>query len=207
MEMSQSHHKTIARNGFSILEVVVSIGVLSIGLTSMAFLVAQTVRGADRSRYMSLAATLASEKLEDLNRWPTNDPHIAVPTGSTAGSLTGDIVNNVTMSGVTADVNYFDRMSVSVSGGAYSQVVTGLSPTGSTVYTQTIHQPGGAVHSTTTTAAGTVAPAQGTVQFKRRWLIEKDTPVAGVRRITVLVTLEGPFLQPPVSFQMSTVRP
>jgi hypothetical protein len=60
-----------------------------------------------RSRYMSLAATLASEKLEDLNRWPANDPDVAVTSGSTAGSLTSDIVQSVTVNGSTNDVNYY----------------------------------------------------------------------------------------------------
>jgi hypothetical protein len=43
--------------------------------------------------------------------------------------------------------------------------------------------------------------------FDRRWVIEQDKPVAGVRRITVLVTLRDLTVQPPVTFQMSMVRP
>ena len=205
--MSQSRHNATARKGFSLLEVVVSIGVLSIGLTSMAFLVAQAIRGTDRSKYMSLATTLASEKLEDLNRWPENDPHIVVPAGTTAGSLNSDLVTNVTVGGVTTDVNYFDQLAVSVSGGAYSQIVSGLDASGNTVYTRTSHQPDGTVQTVTSASLGSGTWSQGTVIYKRRWLIEKDVPVVGVRRITILVTLEGPFVRPPVSFQMSTVRP
>jgi hypothetical protein len=34
-----------------------------------------------------------------------------------------------------------------------------------------------------------------------------DQPVTGVRRITVQVALTNSFLHPPVSFQMTTVRP
>jgi len=207
--MSRSRRKENSRRGFSLLEVVVSVGVLAIGMTSMAFLIAQTVRGTDRSKYMSLAATLASEKLEDLNRWPTNDPHIAAPPGGSAGSLTSDQVNNVIVGGVTTSVNYFDQMAVSVSGGAYSQVVTSLNDSGQTLYTRTTHQPDGTIQ-TVTSPSGVLPTApwmQGTVLYKRRWLIERDVPVARVRRITVRVTLEGPFVQPPVNFQMSTVRP
>jgi hypothetical protein len=44
------------------------------------------------------------------------------------------------------------------------------------------------------------------MQFKRRWVIEKDMPVAGVRRITVAVSLPST-AGPPVNFQMSMVRP
>ena len=205
--MSLLRHNAKSRKGFSLLEVVVSIGVLAIGLTSMVFLVTQSIRGTDRSKYMSLAATLASEKLEDLNRWPTADPHIAVPTGTSAGSLTSDIVTDVTVGGVSTDVNYFDQIAVSVSGGAYSQIITGLDAAGNASYTRTTHQPDGRIQTVTSAALGTGAWSQGTVQYRRRWLIERNTPVAGVRRITVRVTLEGPFVQPPVNFQMSTVRP
>jgi len=43
--------------------------------------------------------------------------------------------------------------------------------------------------------------------FDRRWVIEQDQPVPGVRRITVLVTLMDKSIQPSVTFQMSMVRP
>jgi hypothetical protein len=38
-------------------------------------------------------------------------------------------------------------------------------------------------------------------------VIEQDQPVPGVRRITVLVTLMDQTVQPPVTYQMSMVRP
>ena len=44
--------------------------------------------------------------------------------------------------------------------------------------------------------------------FHRRWIIEADTPVTGVRRVTVLVTLNATNVQPNnAQFQMSMVRP
>jgi hypothetical protein len=54
-----------------------------------------------------------------------------------------------------------------------------------------------------------------TPTFHRRWIIEANTPVAGVssicmsgtRRVTVLVTLMDQSVKPPVTFQMSMVRP
>jgi hypothetical protein len=54
-----------------------------------------------------------------------------------------------------------------------------------------------------------------TPTFHRRWIIEANTPVAGdssiclpgTRRVTVLVTLMDLTVQPPVTFQMSMVRP
>jgi hypothetical protein len=56
---------------------------------------------------------------------------------------------------------------------------------------------------TSSTAPNTV----GSIVFKRRWIIEQDLPVTGVRRVTVLVTLTNQSVQPPVTFQMSMVRP
>jgi hypothetical protein len=38
------------------------------------------------------------------------------------------------------------------------------------------------------------------------WLIEKDTPVVGTRRITVLVKLLDQTVKPGVTVQMSMVR-
>jgi prepilin-type N-terminal cleavage/methylation domain-containing protein len=60
--------------GFSILEVIIAITVLAVGLSAMAALVASSLSGTERARYMALATTLASEKLEDLNRWPSAAP-------------------------------------------------------------------------------------------------------------------------------------
>jgi hypothetical protein len=49
-------------------------------------------------------------------------------------------------------------------------------------------------------------PAPDTLQFRRRWVIEKDSPVTGVRRVTVAVLLTSPAVGN-VNFQMSMVRP
>ena len=158
--------------GFTLVEVVVSIGILAIGLTATAWLIASTMTGTTRARYMSQAATLASEKLEDLNRWPTDDPHVYVAPGGTAGSLAADVVQTVSVGGTSADVNYFDQISLSASGGAISETVTSLDDAGSTVYTTTVHRPDGTITSTT---SSTPAPAGANTNiFKRRWLIEAN---------------------------------
>jgi len=47
----------------------------------------------------------------------------------------------------------------------------------------------------------------GVFGFKRRWLIEQNQPVVGLRRITVVVTLENQSVTGVAPFQMSTVRP
>ncbi len=95
-----SHHKTVrrknAQSGFTMIETLAAIVVLSIGLVGMAVLMSNMMTGGARSRYMSNAAMLASEELENLQRFsagpnPTDqtgaDPEIAVTSGSTAGSL------------------------------------------------------------------------------------------------------------------------
>jgi len=113
--------------------------------------------------------------------------------------------------------NYYDdvAMNTVVSGsnspcpnttyGCFSETVTSLS-NGSTSYVTTVHPPSGQIQSMTTTSAPTA------YMFHRRWVIEQNPVVNGVtvtgaRRVTVLVTLLDASVQPPVTFQMSLVRP
>lgn len=192
--------------GFTLLETVFAIGILTIGLVGIAALVASTLGGTARSGYIGLATTLASEKLEDLNRWPSQDPNVAVPAASTtAGSLTSDVVQNVTIGAVTEAVGYYDEVILSTAGGAVTETRTSLDSSGNLQYTTTTHTADGVV---TTGSPSSVSPStSGASSFKRRWIIEKDQPVAGVNRITVLVTLMNQPAGPPVSFQLSMVRP
>jgi hypothetical protein len=185
-----------------------------------------------QSKYVSLAAELASEKLEDLNRWDVDDPQICVPTGSSSvGSLTSDILQTTTCppplsmcasTGMSDTVNYYDDVSIntvvtggnspcpSTTYGCFSETVSTYQ-NGSQVYITTVHPPNGQIQALT--PASTIPPTL--VTFHRRWIIEGNTPVAGVssiclagtRRVTVLVTLMDRSVQPPVTFQMSTVRP
>ena len=204
MGMSMSLRNSGRERGMSLVETVVSITVLSVGLMAMAALMARMISTTSRSGYMSIAMQLTSEKLEDLNRYPTDDPNVAVTSGSTAGSLTSDVVSTVTSGGESASVNYHDEVQLSATGGAVSEVETAVDGvTGDTVYTTISHQPDGTV----TSAQSTSAPsATGMIRFKRRWIIEKDQPTNGVRRVTVSVTLENP-VSTPVNAQMSMVRP
>ena len=90
-------HKHVRGCGFSMLEVVVALAILSVGVMSAAALAGKMLATGRQSKYMSLASTLASEKLEDLNRYSPNDPQVCVPSASTSvGSLSSDIMQSTT---------------------------------------------------------------------------------------------------------------
>lgn len=205
METFPLLHKVATRRGFSLIETMIAILVLSVGLVALGGLVAQSLNGTSRSRFSAVAADLATEKLEDLSRWPTFDPNIYAASGTTVGSLTSDISTNVTPGGLpTQLVNYFDDVEISDTNGAISETVSQV-VSGSTSYKTTSHNPDGTI-TTSSSTVQTAADANAT-GFHRRWTIEMDQPVTGLRRITVLVTLENTPMRPPVSFQMTTVRP
>jgi len=175
------------------MEVLIAIPILVIGLTAMASLVAQSFSGTDRARYLGLATVLASEKLEDLNRWPSVDPHVATGGGLAADTALGSL-------------DYYDDVDLSNTNGYVSETIA-TTTAGVTSYSNVIHNATGYMN----TAATTTAPAgTGIVAFHRRWLIEANPVVNGItltgsRRVTVLVTLTNQTV--PVSFQMSLVRP
>jgi prepilin-type N-terminal cleavage/methylation domain-containing protein len=205
METFPSRRNTNFSRGFSLIEVAISIFVLSIGLTAVASLLGRSVGDTTHSRYQAIAASLASEKLEDLNRYPSYDPNVVVSSGTSVGSLSSDIVtNSVSSDGITEAVNYWDEIQLSSTGGSISEVDTGYDTSGNPNYTTTTHSPNGTITVTTTSTAPTTT---STLTFHRRWLIEQDTPVTGVRRVTVYVYLISPSIHPMVSFQMSAVRP
>jgi type IV pilus modification protein PilV len=206
--LNQGRSKNRSR-GFTMVEVLVAMLVLSVGLVSLSSLASQTLYGTARSRFAGLAANLASEKLEDLNRWPaaapySPDPNIYAAAGSTAGSLTADSSGSVTSDGNTETVDYYDDVEMADSNGAVSETVNQLVG-GTLKFVTTTHNPDGTITSTSSTTAA--ASDTNVISFHRRWLIEMDQPISGVRRITVLVTLSNGFMNPPVSFQTSIVRP
>ena len=209
-------------DGFTLLEVLVALTVLAIGLMASALLMTNSYKFSVRSRYMAEAAQLASEKLEDLNRFPTTDEHITVMSGDNQcgltsinceGSLTTDASPQaITVGGTTYTVNYWDSVFMSTGNGQMQE--TYQTATGSTPQFATLtFSPNGQIPAVTTS---TTAPLAGET-FDRRWTIEMDQPVTGVRRITVLVTLKdysisastGSTTTPAsaVTFQMSMVRP
>src|SRR3984957_707434 len=176
--------------GFSILEVLFAITILAVGLSAMAALVAQSLTGTESARFMALATTLASEKLEDLNRYPNASP--AVTQLTAGGSLSAD------------STGYNDSVDLSNTQGQISESI----PT-STGYSNIIHLSTGEVQ-VNPTATAPPSAGSGTVVFHRRWLIEQDlsgngVTLTGSRRVTVVVTMTNQ--SHPFSFQMSMVRP
>jgi prepilin-type N-terminal cleavage/methylation domain-containing protein len=208
--------------GFTVLEVLIAAAILVIGMVALASMAGTLMGTGNRSKYMSLAAVLASEKLEDLNHWygfiaqpaQPEAPQICVPNGQTSvGSLTTDVLQTTTCAaGASAPIAYYDDVSIGLSNsssdcpnptaGCFAETLSSLSG-GNIIYNTTYHSPDGNI----TTSTSSTAPTNTT--FHRRWIIEANTPVTGVRRITVLVTLKetAATTGPTVTFQMSLVRP
>lgn len=191
--MAQSQYiKQQRSRGFTIIEVAVAAFILIVGIVGVAGVIGSTLGNTERSEYMTQAATLATEKLEDLNRYPSTDANVSVPNGISVGSLAADTPG------------YYDEVYFSPTAGALVETTTSLSG-GALQYSTTTYTPDGHMSAPVITAA---APnATGSTVFDRRWIIEQDQPVAGIRRITVLVTLQNQTTKSPVTFQMSMVRP
>jgi len=173
-------------SGFSLIEAIVATIVLTIGVVGVAATIGSAVRTTDDSKYTTIASTLVTEKMEDLSRWPANDTSV-----SAGGSLTADTAG------------YFDNISMAADGGNYTEV---SGTTGSYVVV-TINPQNNPVPSSATVATSPAVP----VTFDRRWLIETGPTVNGVvltgaRRITVWIQSVGA-IKPPITFQMSMVRP
>ena len=191
METSQLLRKRVKgsrQRGFTLIEMMVSILVLTIGLVGTAALMSNSVNMGAHARYVSTAALLASEKMEDLDRYPDGDPNIT-PGGSLAADING----------------YSDAVQISTSNGNIYETTTSGGVT--TLYTQ---NPDGTVVSTVGAALPAATPDMLT--FDRRWLITPDPTVGanvikGAVQITVLVTLNNQSLKPPVTYQTSLVHP
>jgi prepilin-type N-terminal cleavage/methylation domain-containing protein len=189
METLRLHPKQNRQAGFSILELLIAITVLAVGLSAMAALVASSLAGTEKARFMALSTTLASEKLEDLNRWPSIDSHVA-----TGGSLSTDTT--------VGSIRYYDDIDLSNTTGQVSETVATSSG-----YSSVIHKSTGEVIPSSNSAAPS---GSGTIGFHRRWLVEANPVVnsitlTGSRRVTVVVSSQN--INPPVSFQLSLVRP
>ena len=197
MEQSLSHRKRRRQRGFTLIEVLIAVFILAFGLLAAAALLAQMALTSNQSRYMSIEALLASEKLEDLNRYPASDPAVAA-----GGSV------DLTVAGTAG---YVDQIQVSAGAAASGsgdivETTTGTDAGGSPIYTIVKHSPNGIA--TSQTLSGTPpAATPDMIVFDRRWQVEQDTPVTGVRRVTVVISLHNPTRGGQATFQMSMVRP
>jgi Tfp pilus assembly protein PilV len=179
--------------GFTIIELLVASFILMVGLVAVAGVVGSTLGNTARSEYMTQAATLATEKLEDLNRYPTSDANVAVPNGISVGTLVSDTAG------------YYDEVYFSPAAGAIVETTTSLDVSNNLQYLTTSYTPDGSISAPVTTS--TAPSTAGSSVYDRRWIIELNQPVTGVRRVTVLVILKNQQIHPPVTFQMSMVRP
>lgn len=201
-QQNRSSKRHSGAAGFTMIEVLVSIAILSIGLLGVALLIGTTVSTGTKAKYMSMANVLASEKLDNLNRWPANDPNVA-PGGSLAGS-------SICAAGDT----YCDEVTVNEASGADYETQT-QTVNGVPVTTTIVHTSSGCVD--TPANCGVPNPPGGGSTFTRRWLITLNptistagggsTTVNGARRVTVRVTLNNATGGRAVAFQMSMVRP
>jgi len=202
------------------IEVVIAIAILIIAVSAMAALAAVMLTRGRQSRYMNVAETLASEKLEDLSRWSMNAPAICIqPADSYEGSITTAVTPFLITcpNGASDNVSYADDVSIdfttangscgSANNGCFSETVSCISG-GSASYCTTYHSPSGVIPGNPDGSSNPTisATAPSNLVFHRMWLIEKDTPVVGVRRITVFVKLLDQTVRPGVTVQMSMVR-
>lgn len=187
------------------IEVLVSIVILSIGLLGVALFISAAVASGANARYMSMANILASEKLDNLNKWPSSDT-TCDPNVCPGGSLAGPAV-------CAAIDTYCDQITVNEASGVDYETqiqVVNEAPQTTTI----VHTSSGCVD--TPANCNVPAPPTGGPTFTRRWLITSNptitgngvtATVTGARRITVVVTLNNQSVRNPVSFQMSMVRP
>jgi len=194
--------------GFTLMEVMVSIAILTVGLLGMAALVCNTLVFGTTAKYMNMANVLASEKLDNLNKWPSSDPNVAA-----GGALVGP-------PNCALGDTYCDQVTVSETSGAnyvtQTQVVFDpVTNTSTPVTTTIVHTSTGCVD--TPVNCGVPNPNTGGSTFTRRWRITANpvitnsagvpTTITGARRITVLVSLADSGPNRPATFQMSMVRP
>lgn len=128
-----------ARSGFTLIEVLIAMVVLSIGLAGMIPVLIQATRGNSFGKATTQAVTFSQDKLEELRR----EPFFVVSGGSS-------VANPLLAAGGPTTTGYFDTPAtgfsrswvIQNSGGLYSANVLGIEVT--TVWTdaQGVDHPG-----------------------------------------------------------------
>jgi hypothetical protein len=192
-------NKSLNASGFTLIEVIAATFVITLGLFTASAFTGRSETPHRRSKYITLASSLASDKLQDLSRWDANDPNVCVPThAKSVGSLTRDVIQTTTCPNGAADtVSYFDDVTLSPTGNDYSETIQSTSG-GTPVYVTTTHSADGSINITTSDTPPTDQPT-----FHRRWVIQRDSRASGTRRITVVVTLLVRTVHPPVTLKMT----
>jgi hypothetical protein len=205
---------------------MIATAILAVGVSAMAALGAVMLTRGRQSKYISVAESLATEKLEDLNRYDMASQAICVQTGDTSEglltqSLASAVIANITCPGAASaqSVSYYDLVSIdfvstsdcgNAGNGCFAETIYNGS---TSQYQTTYHSPDGVIPGTSTgqPVSSSAAPSNST--YLRTWLVEANPPIGsggqtitGTRRITVLVTLLDQSVKPPVTFQMSAVR-
>jgi hypothetical protein len=196
--VAASNPKAASNDGFSLARVFIKVSILVVSMVSTAIFLARISPDSGRSREWNLAGKLAAEKIEELKRLPADDPRLAVTDGRMAGCLTSD-VSHVFGAGLDKSmVKYYDEI-VAGEGGASAGADSRT--TGKPTFRNATPKRG------TTFGVTTNSNGPAPTAFNRRWLIQKDVPVAGVKRVTVVVSLEGGGRKPPLTYQLSAVCP
>lgn len=81
----RSLEATTRSRGMSLIEALVTVALLAVILLALAPLFSQSVNTNASSSQLSVANTLAREKLEELMLYPTTDPRLEVPSTTTKG--------------------------------------------------------------------------------------------------------------------------
>jgi prepilin-type N-terminal cleavage/methylation domain-containing protein len=175
-----SRHKRTSNSGFSLIEVMVALVVLTIGLVGTAALMSTTLSSTVKSHTMSTAALLASEKLEDLGRFDKSDAPV-----QPGGSLTANTA------GFYGQINE----TTTTSGTSTSYVQT---PTSGMVVTPNATLPAATSDTQTYTRRWLITPNTPTAGVRTvTVLVTAASPLVAAPTGT----------SPQVTFQMSMVRP
>lgn len=99
MKTPAAARRSRTANGFTILEVMIVIGILAFGLLSLAAMQIQAMKGSDRGRHATNAAAIAENKMEQLqqNSWAS----IAV----TGGFVNDPVAQNTIKFDGSPDIN------------------------------------------------------------------------------------------------------
>jgi type II secretory pathway pseudopilin PulG len=89
MGLEMKRPRAAREQGVSVMEVLVSLSLLSFAVLSVAPLFTGSVRTNASASQLTNADTLAREKLEELNGYPRGDERLVVPDGANAAVPTG----------------------------------------------------------------------------------------------------------------------